>query len=217
MAPPTPPFTRETAIAKIRMAEDAWNSRDPQRVCLAYTEASRWRNRAEFINGRAEIVAFLTRKWNKELDYRLIKELWAFTDNRIAVRFAYEWHDDSGNWFRSYGNENWEFDATGVMLRRFDQRSTDRRSRPEIPLAARAAARRSPGSFRPGALKPDAVRLPRGDEPANASGRARHSAGAADPCRNRCRLESGPRCGCGRVTACHCRRRCRTGDRTLRG
>jgi uncharacterized protein len=113
-----PPFTRETAIAKVRMAEDAWNSRDPHRVSLAYTEDSRWRNRAEFINGRAEIVAFLTRKWYKELDYRLIKELWAFTDNRIAVRFAYEWHDDSRNWFRSYGNENGEFDATGVMQRR---------------------------------------------------------------------------------------------------
>jgi nuclear transport factor 2 (NTF2) superfamily protein len=113
-----PPFVRETAIAKVRMAEDAWNSRDPQRVALAYTEDSRWRNRAEFITGRAEIVAFLTRKWSKELDYRLIKELWAFTENRIAVRFAYEWRDDSGNWFRSYGNENWEFDAAGVMQRR---------------------------------------------------------------------------------------------------
>jgi len=101
------------------MAEDAWNSRDPHRVSLAYTEDSRWRNRAEFINGRAEIVAFLIRKWNKELDYRLIKEMWTFGDNRIAVRFAYEWHDDSGNWFRSYGNENWEFDAAGVMQRRF--------------------------------------------------------------------------------------------------
>jgi len=119
MPAPTPPFTRETAIAKVRMAEDGWNSRDPHRVSLAYTEDSRRRNRAEFINGRAEIVAFLTRKWSKELDYRLIKELWAFTDNRIAVRFAYEWHDDSGNWFRSYGNENWEFDAGGVMLRRY--------------------------------------------------------------------------------------------------
>jgi hypothetical protein len=119
MAAPIPPFTRETAIVKVRLAEDGWNSRDPHRVSLAYTEDSRWRNRAEFINGRAEIVAFLTRKWNKELDYRLIKELWAFADNRIAVRFAYEWHDDSGNWFRSYGNENWEFDAAGVMLRRF--------------------------------------------------------------------------------------------------
>jgi uncharacterized protein len=103
-----PPFTRETAIAKVRMAEDAWNSRDPHRVSLAYTEDSRWRNRAEFINGRAEIIALLKRKWHKELDYRLIKELWAFTDNRIAVRFAYEWHDDSGTWFRSYGNENWD-------------------------------------------------------------------------------------------------------------
>jgi hypothetical protein len=115
MAAPTPPFTRESAIVKVRMAEDGWNSRDPHRVSLAYTEDSRWRNRAEFMNGRAAIVAFLTRKWNRELDYRLIKELWAFADNRIAVRFAYEWHDDSGNWFRSYGNENWEFDAAGVM------------------------------------------------------------------------------------------------------
>ena len=114
-----PPFTLETATAKVRMAEDAWNSRDPQRVSLAYTENSRWRNRAEFINGRTEILAFLTRKWQEELDYRLIKELWAFGDNRIAVRFAYEWHDDAGNWFRSYGNENWEFDAAGVMQRRF--------------------------------------------------------------------------------------------------
>ena len=118
MAPPVPPFTRENAITKIRLAEDAWNSRDPHRVSLAYTEDSQWRNRAEFINGRGEIVAFLTRKWNRELDYRLIKELWAFTENRIAVRFAYEWHDASGNWFRSYGNENWEFDVEGVMRRR---------------------------------------------------------------------------------------------------
>jgi nuclear transport factor 2 (NTF2) superfamily protein len=114
-----PPFTRDTAILKVRLAEDAWNSRDPNRVALAYTEDSRWRNRTEFINGRAEIVAFLTRKWNKELDYRLIKEMWAFGDNRIAVRFAYEWHDDRGNWFRSYGNENWEFNADGVMQRRY--------------------------------------------------------------------------------------------------
>jgi len=119
MPAPVPPFSRETAIMKVRMAEDAWNSRDPHRVSLAYTEDSRWRNRAEFINGRAEIVAFLSRKWNKELDYRLIKEMWTFGDNRIAVRFAYESHDDSGNWLRSYGNENWEFDATGVMQRRF--------------------------------------------------------------------------------------------------
>ena len=114
-----PPFTRETAIQKVRKAEDGWNSRDPQRVALAYTVDSRWRNRAEFINGRDEIVQFLTRKWNRELEYRLIKELWAFGGNRIAVRFAYEWHDDSGHWFRSYGNENWEFDAEGIMQRRY--------------------------------------------------------------------------------------------------
>lgn len=113
--PPLPPFTRETAMQKIRLAEDAWNSRDPEKVSLAYTVDSNWRNRAEFVRGRQEIVAFLTRKWAKELDYRLIKELWAFTDNRIAVRFAYEWHDDSGNWFRSYGNENWEFNGEGLM------------------------------------------------------------------------------------------------------
>jgi len=114
-----PPFTRETAIAKVRMAEDGWNSRDPQRVSMVYTEDSRWRNRAEFCTGRAEIVAFLTRKWARELDYRLIKELWACDGNRIDVRFAYEWPDDSGNWFRSYGNENWEFDNAGLMQRRF--------------------------------------------------------------------------------------------------
>jgi len=113
--PPLPPFQRETAVQKVRLAEDAWNSREPERVALAYTEDSRWRNRAEFIQGRAEIVAFLKRKWSKELDYRLIKELWAWQENRIAVRFAYEWHDDSGNWFRSYGNENWEFDEFGLM------------------------------------------------------------------------------------------------------
>jgi nuclear transport factor 2 (NTF2) superfamily protein len=116
--PPLPPFTRETAIQKVRAAEDGWNSRDPARVSLAYTENSVWRNRAEFITGRAAIVAFLTRKWNRELDYRLIKELWAFDGNRIAVRFAYESHDDSGNWFRSYGNENWEFDEHGLMSTR---------------------------------------------------------------------------------------------------
>jgi uncharacterized protein len=110
-----PPFTRETAIQKVRLAEDAWNSRNPEKVALAYTPDSRWRNRAEFVNGRQEIVSFLARKWTRELDYRLIKELWAFTNNRIAVRFAYEWHDDSGNWFRSYGNENWEFDESGLM------------------------------------------------------------------------------------------------------
>ncbi len=114
-----PPYTRETAIQKVRLAEDAWNSRDPEKVALAYAVDSRWRNRAEFVNGRQEIVAFLRRKWARELDYRLIKELWAFSDDRIAVRFAYEWHDDSGNWFRSYGNENWEFDQNGLMRLRF--------------------------------------------------------------------------------------------------
>jgi len=114
-----PPFTRETAILKVRKAEDAWNSRDPQRVSLAYTVDSKWRNRAEFVTGREEIVAFLTRKWTRELDYRLIKELWAFDNARIAVRFAYEWHDDSGQWFRSYGNENWEYDAAGIMHHRY--------------------------------------------------------------------------------------------------
>ncbi len=117
--PPFPPFTRETAIQKVRMAEDGWNSRDPVRVSLAYTADSQWRNRAEFPRGREEIVQFLTRKWEKELEYRLIKELWAFEGNRIAVRFAYEWHDAAGNWFRSYGNENWEFDEHGLMQRRF--------------------------------------------------------------------------------------------------
>lgn len=116
--PPLPPFTRVTAIQKVRSAEDSWNSCDPQRVSQVYTADSYWRNRAEFVRGRDEIVAFLTRKWAKELDYRLIKELWAFTDSRIAVRFAYEWHDDSGNWFRSYGNENWEFANNGLMQRR---------------------------------------------------------------------------------------------------
>jgi nuclear transport factor 2 (NTF2) superfamily protein len=118
MPAPVPPFTRESAIVKVRMAEDSWNTRDPQRVCLGYTVDCRWRNRAEFPVGRSEIIAFLIRKWAKELDYRLIKELWAFTDNRIAVRFAYEWHDDSGQWFRSYGNENWEYDAGGVNQHR---------------------------------------------------------------------------------------------------
>ena len=116
--PPLPPFTRETATQKVRMAEDAWNTRDPERVSLAYTVDSTWRNRAEFLSGRPAIVQFLQRKWQKELDYRLIKELWAFHENRIAVRFAYEWHDDSGNWFRSYGNENWEFNEHGLMQRR---------------------------------------------------------------------------------------------------
>lgn len=116
--PPLPPFTLETARQKVRLAEDAWNTRDPHKVALAYTPDSVWRNRAEFLTGREAIVQFLTRKWARELDYRLIKELWAFHENRIAVRFAYEWHDDSSNWFRSYGNENWEFDADGYMARR---------------------------------------------------------------------------------------------------
>lgn len=116
--PLLPPFTAETAAQKVRLAEDAWNSRDPERVALGYTEDSRWRNRAEFINGRKEIIAFLKRKWARELDYRLTKEVWAFAGDRIAVRFAYEWHDDSGQWFRSYGNENWEFNAQGVMAHR---------------------------------------------------------------------------------------------------
>jgi nuclear transport factor 2 (NTF2) superfamily protein len=119
-APPLrPPFTRNSAIEKVRLAEDSWNSRDPERVSLAYSPDSRWRNRAEFARGREEIVAFLRRKWARELDYRLIKELWAFEGHRIAVRFAYEWHDDSGHWFRSYGNENWEFADDGLMRFRF--------------------------------------------------------------------------------------------------
>lgn len=117
--PPFPPFTRETAIIKVRQAEDGWNSCNPEKVALAYSTDTYWRNRAEFAKGRAEVVAFLTRKWTKELDYRLIKELWAFNENRIAVRFAYEWHDNSENWFRSYGNENWEFNEDGLMRRRF--------------------------------------------------------------------------------------------------
>lgn len=123
--PPVPPFTRETAIQKIRMAEDGWNSRDPQRVSMAYMPDSQWRNRADFLRGRVEIMEFLTRKWAKEHEYRLIKELWAFTENRIAVRFAYEWHDEAEinngktQWFRSYGNENWQFDANGLMELRY--------------------------------------------------------------------------------------------------
>jgi nuclear transport factor 2 (NTF2) superfamily protein len=116
--PPLPPFTLETAVRKVRMAEDAWNGRDPEKVAAAYTEDSRWRNRAEFFQGRAEIVAFLRRKWARELDYRLIKELWAFHEDRIAVRFVYEWRDGTGRWFRSHGNEQWAFDAEGLMRRR---------------------------------------------------------------------------------------------------
>ncbi|KNC90791.1 DUF1348 family protein [Trabulsiella odontotermitis] len=117
--PPLPPFTLESAVQKVRAAEDGWNSRDPQKVSLAYSPDSVWRNRSDFVNGREEIVEFLTRKWRREQEYRLIKEIWAYSDNRIAVRFAYEWHDDSGNWFRSYGNENWEFDENGLMRKRF--------------------------------------------------------------------------------------------------
>jgi len=117
--PPVPPFDRDSAIQKVRLAEDAWNSRDPERVSLSYTVDSVWRNRAEFVTGREAIVQFLRRKWARELDYRLIKELWAVSGDRIAVRFAYEWHDDGGHWFRSYGNENWEFDDNGLMRRRY--------------------------------------------------------------------------------------------------
>lgn len=133
--PPLPPYTAESAALKARAAEDAWNTRDPVRVSLAYTPESRWRNRAEFFTGRPAIVAFLERKWARELDYRLIKEVWAFHENRIAVRFAYEWHDDSGSWFRSYGNEQWEFDDSGLMRRReasindLPIRETDRKHR----------------------------------------------------------------------------------------
>jgi nuclear transport factor 2 (NTF2) superfamily protein len=140
---PLPPFTRETAILKVRMAEDAWNGRDPGRVSLAYTEDSRWRNRAEFPVGRAQIVAFLTRKWAREIEYRLVKELWAFSGNRIAVRFAYEWHDTAGNWFRSHGNENWEFDDHGLMRFRFasinDQPIAESERKFRWPLGSRPA------------------------------------------------------------------------------
>ena len=141
--PPLPPFTPETAARKVRGAEDAWNTRDPDRVVQVYTADTLWRNRAEFPVGREQVRAFLQRKWARELDYRLIKELWAFTEDRIAVRFAYEWHDDSGSWFRSYGNENWEFDALGLMRRRFASinalpiRETDRKYR--WPLGPRPA------------------------------------------------------------------------------
>lgn len=119
LRPPLPPFTEETAIQKVQLAEDAWNSRDPERVVLAYTPDTEWRNRAEFFHGREEAAAFLRRKWAKEHDYRLRKSLWAFTGNRIAVRFEYEWHDDDGRWWRSHGNENWEFDEQGLMARRY--------------------------------------------------------------------------------------------------
>jgi nuclear transport factor 2 (NTF2) superfamily protein len=141
--PPVPPFRRETAIQKVRMAEDAWNSRDPKRVSLAYTADSQWRNRAEFPRGREEIVGFLTRKWTRELDYRLIKELWAFEGDRIAVRFAYEWRDEADQWFRSYGNENWEFDRRGLMQRRFASIN-------DLPIAESDRKLRWPLGPRPG-------------------------------------------------------------------
>jgi uncharacterized protein len=142
--PPLPPFNGETAAQKVRLAEDAWNTREPARVVLAYSEDSRWRNRNEFLQGRQAIEAFLVRKWNRELDYRLVKELWAFHDNRIAVRFAYEWHDDSGQWYRSYGNENWEFDAEGLMRLRLasinDARINEAERRLQWPLGPRPSA-----------------------------------------------------------------------------
>jgi nuclear transport factor 2 (NTF2) superfamily protein len=139
--PPLPPFTAETAAQKVRLAEDAWNTRDPQRVAQGYTVDSYWRNRSEFLQGREAIEAFLTRKWQRELDYRLAKEVWAFSGNRIAVRFAYEWHDDSGNWYRSYGNENWEFGEDGLMHRRLasinDQRIAETDRKYHWPLGRR--------------------------------------------------------------------------------
>ncbi|MEJ3659244.1 nuclear transport factor 2 family protein [Actinomycetes bacterium KLBMP 9759] len=140
--PPLPPFTRETAAQKVRMAEDAWNTRDPEKVALAYTPDSRWRNRSEFVNGREEIVAFLTRKWERELDYRLIKEVWAWEDNRIAVRFAYECHDADGNWYRSFGNENWEFDENGLMAVRHASIN-------DVPITEAERAYRWPSGRRP--------------------------------------------------------------------
>jgi nuclear transport factor 2 (NTF2) superfamily protein len=140
--PPLPPFTPDGARQKVRMAEDAWNTRDPDKVVLVYTEDTRWRNRAEFPVGREEVRLFLQRKWAKELDYRLIKELWACADNRIAVRFAYEWHDDSNNWFRSYGNENWEFNAQGFMQRRHASIN-------DLPIAERERKYRWPLGRRP--------------------------------------------------------------------
>jgi nuclear transport factor 2 (NTF2) superfamily protein len=140
--PPFPPFTAESARQKVRMAEDAWNTRDPERVALAYSVDTKWRNRAEFLNGREEVKAFLRRKWAKELDYRLIKELWAHDGARIAVRFAYEWHDDSGSWFRAYGNENWEFNETGLMVRRHASIN-------DLPIAASERKYHWPAGRRP--------------------------------------------------------------------
>jgi nuclear transport factor 2 (NTF2) superfamily protein len=140
--PPLPPFTRESAAQKVRMAEDGWNSRDPERVARAYTVDTRWRNRAEFVSGRDAVVAFLQRKWARELDYRLIKELWAFDGARIAVRFAYEWHDDSGQWYRSYGNENWRFDEQGLMQQRHASIN-------DLPIVESARLYRWPAGARP--------------------------------------------------------------------
>lgn len=140
--PPLPPFTLETAIQKVRLAEDAWNGRDPARVALAYSPDSRWRNRSSFLQGRAEIEAFLTQKWQRELDYRLIKELWAFRENRMAVRFAYEWHDADGRWFRSYGNENWAFDGEGLMHTRIASIN-------DLPIAESDRLYRWPAGRRP--------------------------------------------------------------------
>ncbi|KNC07041.1 50S ribosomal protein L21 [Pantoea sp. RIT-PI-b] len=137
-----PPFNQQTALQKVRMAEDAWNSCDAQRVSLVYSEDTRWRNRSEFVNGRAEVVTFLQRKWVKELDYRLIKELWAWHEDKLAVRFAYEWHDDSGNWFRSYGNENWHFGADGLMIQRFACIN-------DLPISAQARLFHWPEGTRP--------------------------------------------------------------------
>ena len=145
--PPFPPFDADSAAKKVRMAEDAWNTRDPERVSLAYTPDSTWRNRAEFLAGREAIKQFLVRKWSRELDYRLIKELWAFHGNRIAVRFAYEWHDDAGNWFRSYGNENWEFDEHGFMRRRIASIN-------DLPIQAATESFTGPRAVAPMSIRP---------------------------------------------------------------
>ena len=141
--PPLPPFTHDSAIEKVRLAEDGWNSRDPAKVALAYSEETQWRNRAEFLSGRAAAQAFLGRKWARELDYRLIKELWTFAGDRIAVRFAYEYHDDSGTWFRAYGNENWEFDTDGLMRRGSPASTSIRSWRPIVAFTGRSAAGRT--------------------------------------------------------------------------
>ena len=152
MRPPLPPFDVESAAKKARMAEDAWNSRDPERVSLAYTEDSAWRNRSEFFSGRAAIVEFLIRKWTKERDYRLIKEVWAFHENRIAARFAYEYRDENGAWFRAHGNEQWEFDEAGYMRRREHQRRADQGKRAEVLVAVGPAPRGSSGTARTGTV-----------------------------------------------------------------